>query len=441
MLLYSSNITPRLEYIVSFISSELLQEPVQITSNSGFFASQKVPKINYSDSRIGSDEYYIRPANLLFENDISAQEIIVVQNNHHKAFFWQADSDHPFDVLAASFYLLSRYEEYLPHTLDEYGRFAHTNSLAFKEGFLNQPLVNYWLIDLKKALQEKFPDIAWRQQKFKYIPTYDIDIAWKYRHKGLVRTTGALLKSILRGNWSQFHERVTVLQRKETDPYDSYEWLDALHLYCKVRPYYFFLLADRQTGVDKNINPSKKALQSLIQYQSKKGTVGIHPSWQSGDHHKLLKQEIGWLEFITDDAVKYSRQHYIRFTLPTTFRRLIAAGIEKDFSMGYGSINGFRASIASSFYWYDLENEQTTSLQLFPFCYMEANCLYEEKLSPTQAFEELMQYYRSVKEVNGLMITIWHNTAFGTDSFFKGWKEVHEVFMRDVVYWEFGSND
>ena len=40
-----------------------------------------------------------------------------------------------------------------------YGRYAHENSLAFKEGFLNIPLVNIWIEDFKKALKKKFPTL------------------------------------------------------------------------------------------------------------------------------------------------------------------------------------------------------------------------------------------------------------------------------------------
>jgi hypothetical protein len=38
--------------------------------------------------------------------------------------------------------------------------------------------------------------------------------------------------------------------------------------------------------------------------------------------------------------------------------------------------------------------------------------------------------------VKGLMITIWHNNFFGSDPAFKGWKEVYELFLEEVVYWD-----
>ena len=60
--------------------------------------------------------------------------------------------------------------------------------------------------------------------------------------------------------------------------------------------------------------------------------------------------------------------------------------------MGYGSINGFRASVASSFYWYDLEKEEATTLRIFPFCFMDANSYYEQRQTTAQAMTELMRY-------------------------------------------------
>jgi len=104
-------------------------------------------------------------------------------------------------------------------------------------------------------------------------------------------------------------------------------------------------------------------------------------------------------------------------------------GIGFDFSMGYGSINGFRASVASKFFWYDLGKEEQTKLVLYPFCFMEANSYYEQRLSAEQAFEELRHYFDIVRSVNGMLITIWHNSFLGTAKKFKGWKEVYEQFI------------
>jgi len=435
MVLYSSHITARLQYIVAFISKELFDEPVVITDNKEAYLQSSDPKLNYSDGEFSEDEFYIKPVSLLFENDIKQQPVHCFELNYHKAFF-QTRGDCSFDIFAACFYLLSRYEEYLPHVKDEYGRYAYTNSLAYKENFLHQPLINIWLQELKQALKKKFPDIIFRRSSFKFIPTYDIDVAYSYLYKGWRRNAGGLVKSMGACDWKSLKERLNVLRKKQKDPYDAYEWLDSLHLYCRVKPYYFFLVAKEQKGYDKNISPKETALQDLIQYHARGYTIGIHPSWQSGDDELLLKEEIEWLEYIADKKIVHSRQHYIRFNLPETYRRLINAGVEKEYSMGYGSVNGFRASVASSFFWYDLEKEQQTQLQLFPFCFMDANSFYEQKCTAQQTMTELLDYYNAIKKVNGLMITIWHNHFLGTDPMFAGWREVYEIFLKEEVYWD-----
>lgn len=435
MLLYVRHITPRLLYIVDFISKELFNEPIIVTTDKNEFITNDQPKINYSEEEFSEEEFFIHQTPLLFEKGIKEIRIDCFELNYTKVFF-QTNGDFPFDIFAASFYLISRYEEYLPHEKDEYGRYAYTNSLAWKENFLQIPIINVWLQEFKKSLQKKFPPLTFNHKSFRFIPTYDIDIAYSYLYKGWKRNLGGLLKSITNGEFSTAKERIAVLRRKKIDPFDAYEWLDSLHLYCRVKPYYFFLVAQEQKEYDKNISPGEMAMQELIQYHASGNFIGIHPSWQSGDNKNLLKEEIEWLEYIAEKKVVHSRQHYIRFTLPETYRQLLSAGIQKDFSMGYGSINGFRASVASSFFWYDLQKEEQTVLQIFPFCFMDANSFYEQKLTVQQAMEELLHYYRLIKKLNGLMITIWHNTFLGTDKQFAGWKEVYEVFLKEEVYWD-----
>ena len=435
MLFYSEHTSPRLVYILDLIGNEILSEPIRLVSDKGAFKNYSEPKINYSSDRISGEEYFIRPHPLIFETGIREQSITCFDFNGRPAFF-KTGGDFPFDIFSAAFYLLSRYEEYLPFEPDKYGRFPHQSSLAFKEGFLDFPLINFWFGEFRSSLAGKFPNLAIRHKDFKFIPSYDIDIAYSYKHKGLIRNLGGFCRSLVKGEWSYLLDRWDVLFNKKADPFDSYEWLDSLHLYCRTRAYYFFLIAKKPAGVDKNISPDKKALKSLISYHAGGYTVGIHPSWQSGDEQAVLMEEVDKLEEITGLPVKYSRQHYLRMSLPKTYRQLIDVGIDKDFTMGYGTANGFRASIASSFFWYDLKAEKKTTLMIFPFCFMDANSFYEGRLSPKAAFNELMDYYRKIKQVNGLMVTIWHNNFFGTDPMFKGWKEVYEVFLKDQIYWD-----
>lgn len=433
MLVYASQSGPRLIYILEFISKEIFNQNIQVTTDQQEFISYKGPKINYSTATTSENEFWVYNVDLLFESGIRTQAVSCFEFNGNRAFFQTSAGDFSFDIFAAAFYLLSRYEEYLPHKKDKYGRYAHINSIAYKESFLHLPLINIWLRDFKKALLHKYPGLQLRNQTFTFQSTYDIDIAWSYRNKGWWRNTGGLLKSVIKFDWYTLKERLEVLFKRKSDPFDSYEWLHAIHRITNLKAIYFFLVALKQKGYDKNISPLKKELQELIKEHDMLNTTGIHPSWQSGDDDVLLEQEINQLQQWIGHTVIHSRQHYIRFTLPATYQKLISRGIKNEYSMGYGTVNGFRASVASSYYWYDLENETATGLLIHPFCFMDANAYYELKLSPEQALQQLINFYKIIKEVDGMMITIWHNNFLGTDRNFAGWREVYESFLRDTI--------
>ena len=77
----------------------------------------------------------------------------------------------------------------------------------------------------------------------------------------------------------------------------------------------------------------------------------------------------------------------------------------------------------------DLEKEERTDLEIYPFCFMDANAYYEQRLTPQSAYNELQYYHDTVKKVNGTLITIWHNNFLGTGATFAGWREIYERFI------------
>lgn len=433
VIIYSHTLTPRLQYIVDFLS-QYYQIPIRLICDEEKYLADKDPhRINYSYHRLLTGEIWIHSHVLLFESTIRPVKIECFDHHNHKAFF-KAEGDTGFDLFAAIFYLITRYEEYLPHQKDIYGRYAHQNSLAFKEGFLHLPLVNIWLQDFRKSLLKKFTGLQLPTSNFKLQTTYDIDIAWSFKNKGFRRNAGGITKLFFTGKWKSMSHRIKVIRGKKQDPYDAYEWMQDLHKQYNIEPIYFFLVAEEKGKFDKNIDIANLEFQNLIKTIAVQNAIGLHPSWASGDHPQLIKKEKAWLEKITAQTITVSRQHYIRFELPATYRRLLSAGITNEYSMGYGSINGFRASITTPFYWYDLKEETKTALQIHPFCFMDANAYYEEKKSPQEALNELTAYYKTINDVGGTMITIWHNSFLGSDVAFEGWKEVYEDLLKVELF-------
>ena len=438
-LIFSHSITPRLQYIIDFLAQYYGLSFGLTSDEERFKTSQDTCKINYGYHRLIPGEIFIHAHVLLTESYIRPVRTECFEKNpfrtgepSYKAFF-RTEGDWGFDIFAAIFYLITRYEEYLPHHHDAYGRYDHKQSLAYREGFLHLPLVNIWLEDFRHFLSVKNPEFSIPHGHFEFLPTYDIDMAWSYRNKGFKRNAGALALLFIKLKWRSLARRILVLRKKKQDPYDAFEWMEELHQKFRLHPVYFFLVAKEKGRYDKNTNPDHPEFRRLITKIAERYPVGLHPSWHSGDHPMLLFKEKKWLESCVNHPVNISRQHYIRFELPITYQRLLATGIMHDHSMGYGSINGFRASIATVYNWYDLKKEEKTSLHLHPFCFMDANAYYEQKLSPQAAAEELKSYYEVIRSVHGAMITIWHNSFLGTDEQFAGWKEEYEGFIAGVT--------
>ena len=432
VLVYAKSFSPRVDYIFSTLLKAVGIADINFTTDITFFQNTSKAKINYSAHVVSGKEVWIQPVNLLFESDIKEQQFIVFDYHSSKAFFTTSAGDLPFDIFAASFYLISRYEEYLPHKKDMYGRYAHENSVAYKEHFLQKPLVNEWLQIFARLLVSKFPSLLLQPASFTFLPTYDIDIAFSYLHKGPVRNFGGFLNAMWLSEWPLVKERMNVLFGKQQDPFDCYEWLHLLHKKYSLLPVYFFLVSQKNKAFDKNILPTKRAMKKLVKQTSENYNIGIHPSWQSGDQTKLLHQELKKLEKMVGIPVTKSRQHYIRMSMPETYRSLIDCGVKEDYSMGYGSINGFRASYCLPYRWYDLQKNQATELTIYPFCFMDANSYYEQHYTCDEALEEMIYYFKIIQSVNGTFVTIWHNHFLGSDKMFAGWKEVYETMIRMI---------
>ena len=425
MLIYTSHTSSRLSYI----GGTLLHAEVAFTGSKEKFLAHNGAKINYSNENFCGDALWVVPYGLLGETTIREQKMECTDWEGLKMFFSTA-GDIPFDIFSASFYLLSRYEEYLPHELDDYGRYAHTNSIAYKEGFLTIPLVNLWMNKLGFILRSKFSGFRFPVSDFRFVPTYDVDLAYSYLHHSLLRNVFGFYRDLLQGKFEKVAERANVYSGSKPDPFDVYNWMDELHEKYQLHPVYFFLLAEKRKGVDKNINPHTKGMQQLMERHVKLYATGIHPSWQSGDNDEVLKTEIGLLERVRKTKVDKSRQHYLRMALPHTYRKLIAAGIADDYSMAYGTVNGFRASYVLPFRWFDLEQNIITSLTVHSFCYMDSTAVFQQRETEEEALAELQHYFNIVKSVNGELITLFHNDFLTEQPEWIGWRKMYANFLE-----------
>lgn len=429
ILIYSHKITNRQRYIFKTIFTDVLVTDIEITDNQEHFESFDGAKINYSTNQLNSGIFF-QCSSILFETGINDQNISVFEFEENKCFFSVGrDSVFPFDPFAASFYLISRYEEYLPHIKDEHERFVASESLALQHNFIEDPLVNIWANRIALEIEKHYPNFKFTERKFEFVSTLDIDNAYAYKNKGFLRIAGGLLKSFPQGTFS---ERLKILSNKELDPYDTFDYQNEIHKAHNIKPTYFFLLGDYGVN-DKNIPVKNKQFQSLIKSLADYYTIGIHPSYASNQNTETLQKEIRRLQDITHRNTSKSRQHFLKLNLPGTYRNLIDNDIIEDYTMGYAEVSGFRASICSPYYFYDLDTEITTKLKIVPFSIMEATLKYYNKLSAEDALIKIKALMQKVKTVKGTFVSVWHNESLSDKDIWKGWKMVYEEMLKEAT--------
>lgn len=434
LIFYTEKTSPRLDYVLSIFLKQLLGLDYQLITDREVYKNANLPKINYSSKRISEEEVFLQPHSILFEKGIKFQSIKSRPCQNLPAFFYTTaeKADLPFDVFAFVFYLLSRYEEYLPFNEDAHGRFTASESLAFQHDFLQQPLINLWSLQFSKILAKKYPQLHFSLPKYHFQPTYDIDFAWSYKNKGLLRSAGGYFRDISKMDFFTLKERFLVQTNQKTDPFFTFDYLENLHQQHQLSPIWFFLLGDY--GVfDKNIPFQNKAFQKLLKNISKKYPTGIHPSYQSNSEVVILNKEKQRLEKITQKTVTKSRQHFLKLSLPETYQNLIKIGITDDYTMGYAAETGFRASIATPFFWYDLSSETTTNLRIHPFQIMDVTLQQYLNLSPEQAIEKAVHLIEITKNVGGTFVSLWHNSSFSYEEKWRGWKRVYEEILKKAV--------
>jgi hypothetical protein len=428
LLIHVPIITNRLKYIFSFIIRDILRTEFDLTTDQEKYIHYQGPKFCYGKQPI-QETLFFSSHNLLFEEDVFPQKIDFERWKDSKIFFLaNSGSALPFDLFAASFYLISRYPEYLPHTRDRHGRSLAEDSINFKAGFLDRPIVNLWAQQLKLILSEKL-NLNFTPTRYSFIPTIDINNAFAYQHKGAKRNAISLFDSLLKFQFKRLSKRVKVIAGMEKDPFDSYEEQNKIHNNYGLKPLYFVLTGD-YGKYDKNLSHTNPHYISLIQTLDKTGEVCFHPSYASGSDMTKLLLEKTRLEEILQRPVTKSRHHYIRISLPHTYRELIKIGIKEDYSMGYASKVGFRQGTCTPSYFFDLYKNEQTELKIFPLTIMDTTLKHYLRMRSKDVVPFLRPIVDEIKYVGGRFVFNFHNESIANSGRWKNWGSVYEQVIK-----------
>ena len=423
LLVYCDHITKRIEFIFDFLLDDILGIKYELTEDKEEYSAHSGPKFSYGMKPV-MEGMHFHAHQLLYETGTREQSIAITQWKGLPVFF-KVDklSALPFDPFAMCFYLVTRYEEYLPFEADEHGRFPVGSSLASREGFLDIPLVDIVAGQTRKMICERFPQLEFPPASFRFIPTFDIDIAYAHLGKGFPRAALAWSKLFLTARFGEIRERFLTITGIRPDPYDNFRMIEDLVTVNGHEAIYFTLLGDFGR-YDRNISYKNQKFRNLLTRLANHSEIGLHPSYRSHLDRALFEMEKSRLEAITGDQVLKNRFHFLRFKFPDSFRMLSETGIRDDYSLGYSSLNGFRAGTCTPFHFYDLQKEEITGLKLHPFIFMDSVMIDQLNYAPEQAFEEIMKLLDKVRKYGGEAIGIWHNYSLSEKDQYLGWQAV-----------------
>lgn len=414
VLIFSKKDSPRLRYTLNIFFADLLGMSWELVHSKENALTANIPVINYSDEALPGS-FQIIPSGLLFEED--------VRDLNPKVFIWSGvpvffevrdNAELPFDPFSMVFYMVTRYEEYLEHDRDVHGRFIPSNSLAYQYDFLDIPLANIIADKIGNILNDRFGELSVKFPAYTFTPTVDVDIAYAHQGKGIFRAAAGFAKLILTGKIREVRERILVNSGLTDDPYDNFAFQMLVFKDFGLSPLYFMLIGD-YGPYDKNISHKNKNFRGLINSLSRDVEVGIHPSYRSFDEPERLEMEISRLEEITGKKITSSRQHFLRMKFPETYRTLIRLGITDDYSMGYASLNGFRAGISIPFYFFDLIDNREKELKIHPFMFMDTAMQDYMGISPEDYLSFVEPLKKRVNFYGGCLTGVWHNYALSNN--------------------------
>ena len=423
--IYSPYQNSRTNYIFSQVFKYWLGVEYKVFSDIQEFSNhQSRVKINYSSEEILAG-IHIPNTEFLHSKGTDQKIIFKGEGNELILFPGLSQGIFHFDLFAAVFWCITRYEEYQSYEQDQFSRYKESNSLLFQQKALIYPLADFWIEHLRTELNRCCGHDWVTPGKFEIINTIDIDNAYAIRGKGFLRNTASMGRHLLKGEFSQMKNRQKVLSGKREDDYDTYDYIHNISAQYGSKTILFYLLGD-YGGYDKNLPAESSALKALITSNSTWSTCGIHPSFKSFLNKLQVKKEISRLENLCGGKVEFSRQHYLRFKLPQTYRLLHELGIKIDFTMGYAAVPGFRAGTGKQFIWYDLEKEQETSLMIQPFCVMDGTFVDYMHVNCDEAKDIISSLMHLLKKTHGTYVAIWHNETLNDKGKWEGWRSVYE---------------
>lgn len=318
------------------------------------------------------------------------------------------------DFVASAYFLMSRYEELLNPARDEHGRFPGKESVPYKNGFIDRPVVDEYGRWLRNLVRQRFGLDANPETKgiSKLWLTHDVDMPFETRGlKGRLRDVASNLVRRHKLSAAPIIDYWTGQSNPCTFP-----WLlefDNSISSSNVETVYFILARKNGDSRDNWYLDDNRWPGLLAQFRKYGVTLGIHTSYAAGGKMDTVAEDVRTLTERLGLPLCFNRHHFLRMTDPSDFRYLEQAGITDDFSVGYADVAGFRVGTCRPYRWIDPRTGVLCNLMIHPMTIME--CTLDNPSYMGMQYDEALEYVKKlisrVAEFGGECVLLWHNTS------------------------------
>lgn len=325
-----------------------------------------------------------------------------------------------FDVVAASFFFLSGWQEYTCREKDRFGRFPFTQSIQHKTGMVAIPVVNYYFDILKTAIEQTFATRLerklWPQADFATCISHDIDkcqSGWREGSLAEIRRGNILAPARLLSN-----------RLFSNDAWFNFSDIIALEKSLGIPATFYFLSRKGKHGGVANADydiATSELHQVLKEVQTAGSEVALHASYGTHlDRARFLEDR----DRLAEPSVG-SRFHFLAYDTAQTPLLLEQAGVLYDSTLGFSEHYGFRNGYCFPFRLYDIANDRPTLVLEIPLNLMDTSLHHHwyMNLTPEEVVPAVRKLVGEIKKFGGCFTLLWHNTHFSRYKY-RGWRQV-----------------
>ncbi len=334
-----------------------------------------------------------------------------------------------YDILGLIFWVLTRIEEIDHKGVDYHGRFSAYSSHAFKNGYLERPIIDEWLIILRQVMKKLWPSQDLIENKFKIKLSHDVDVVSRYRFATPYHIIRRMMVDILKyrdfcsallAPWASFF-KADKLSRY--DRYNTFEWIMEKSEALGLKSSFYFICGRTNPQFDAEYELDHPIIRDLLRTIHSRGhEIGLHPSYNSFLDQDTICSEAERLQKIcAEENIKQDmwggRMHFLRWKHPNTLNGWEKAKMDYDSTMSYAEHAGFRCGTCHEYPAFDPLVDRILKLRIQPLIAMEHTVISKSYMGlglSDRAYDKFLQLKNACKAVDGTFTLLWHNNQLTT---------------------------